>query len=41
LEVLIVILSTEASRYDLVDFQLVFNGEVLSAPSAFAFLVFK
>jgi hypothetical protein len=41
LEVFVVILSAKASRDDVVGFQLVFNGEVLPAPFAFAFLVFQ
>jgi len=40
LEVLVIILSAEAFRDDMVDFYLVFNCEVLPAPFAFAFLVF-
>jgi hypothetical protein len=41
LEVLVFILSAKASRDDVVGFQLVFDGEVLPAPFAFAFLAFQ
>jgi hypothetical protein len=40
LEVLVVILSAKALRNDVVGLHLVFNGEVLPAPFAIAFLVF-